>query len=103
MLSQKKELENSFKRIHPYVHKTPVLESSLINEMLECKVYFKCENFQRTGSFKMRGATNAILQLTDKQREKGVITHSSGNFAQAISLAATTLGVKAFVIMPSNA
>lgn len=103
MLPDRKVLDNSFKRVVPFVHRTPILESSYINDLMGCKVFFKCENFQRTGSFKMRGAINAILQLTDEQKEKGVITHSSGNFAQAISLAAYTLGVKAFVVMPSNA
>ena len=75
-------------RVKPYIHKTPVLTSELINEICETKVYFKCENFQKMGAFKMRGATNAILSLTEEQRNKGVVTHSSGNFAQALSLAA---------------
>jgi threonine dehydratase len=97
------DLKNAYQRILPYVYRTPVLRSKSIDEMTSCKVFFKCENFQRTGSFKMRGATNAILNLSDEQKLKGVITHSSGNFAQAISLAAKSLGVKAYVIMPSNA
>ncbi len=90
------------KRVEPYVHKTPVLSSRLINRLVGADVYFKCENFQRTGAYKMRGATNAIMQLTNEQKQKGVVTHSSGNFAQALALAAQSLGVKAFIIMPSN-
>ena len=90
-------------KIAPYIHRTPVLSSELINEIAGCEVFFKCENFQKMGAFKMRGATNAILNLTEEQRSKGVVTHSSGNFAQAISLAARSLGVKAFIVMPSSA
>ena len=90
-------------RVKPYTHKTPVLTSDLINEISGCKVYFKCENFQKMGAFKMRGASNAILSLTEEERNKGVVTHSSGNFAQALSLAANKIGVDAFIIMPKNA
>jgi threonine dehydratase len=90
-------------KVKPYIHKTPVLTSELINEICGCKVYFKCENFQKMGAFKMRGATNAILSLTEEQRNKGVVTHSSGNFAQALSLAAKKIGIKAFIVMPENA
>ena len=91
------------KRIAPYIHKTPVLTSQAINEMLNADVYFKCENFQKMGAFKMRGALNAIMQLSEEQKANGVVTHSSGNFAQAISLAAKNLGVKAYIVMPSSA
>ncbi|WP_445956042.1 pyridoxal-phosphate dependent enzyme [Yeosuana sp.] len=91
------------KRIQPYIHRTPVLTSELINTISGTQVYFKCENFQKMGAFKMRGATNAILNLSQEQREKGVVTHSSGNFAQALSLAAKKLGVKAYIVMPKNA
>jgi len=90
-------------KVKPYIHKTPVLTSELINDMCEANVFFKCENFQKMGAFKMRGATNAILSLSEAQRNKGVVTHSSGNFAQALSLAAKKIGVKAFIIMPENA
>ncbi|VAW15582.1 Serine racemase @ L-serine dehydratase, (PLP)-dependent @ D-serine ammonia-lyase [hydrothermal vent metagenome] len=71
--------------------------------MLGAKVFFKCENFQRMGAYKIRGAANAILQLTDAQRTKGVVTHSSGNFAQALSLSALNLGVAAHIVMPTTA
>ena len=90
-------------RIAPYIHWTPVFSSTLINELVGAEVFFKCENFQRGGAYKMRGATNAILQLTDEQRSKGVVTHSSGNFAQAVSLGAQSLGVTAHIVMPSSA
>ncbi|MGZ0015103.1 pyridoxal-phosphate dependent enzyme [Yeosuana sp. AK3] len=90
-------------RIKPYIHRTPVLTSQLINDMVQAKVFFKCENFQKMGAFKMRGATNAILSLSEDQRHSGVVTHSSGNFAQALSLAAKKIGVKAYIVMPKNA
>jgi len=90
-------------RIKPYIHKTPVLSSQLINEIAGCNVFFKCENFQKMGAFKMRGATNAILNLSEKEQSKGVVTHSSGNFAQALSLAANKIGTEAYIVMPKNA
>ncbi|MCK0160823.1 threonine/serine dehydratase [Allomuricauda sp. F6463D] len=90
-------------RIKPFIHNTPVLTSRLINEMIGAELFFKCENFQRMGAFKMRGASNAILQLTDEQKQRGVVTHSSGNFAQALSLSAQSLGVKAYIVMPNSA
>lgn len=90
-------------RIAPYIHNTPILTSRLIDDIVGATVFFKCENFQKMGAFKMRGATNAIMQLSSEQRRKGVVTHSSGNFAQALSLAAQSLGVKAYIVMPSNA
>ncbi|MEM6343874.1 MAG: pyridoxal-phosphate dependent enzyme [Bacteroidota bacterium] len=102
MLS-KTDLAHTAHRIRPYVHRTPVLRSRLLNELAGADLYFKCENFQRMGAFKMRGAANAILQLTSAQRSRGVVTHSSGNFAQALSLAAQSLGVKAYIVMPDNA
>ena len=89
--------------VKPYIHETPVLTSELINKICGCHVYFKCENFQKMGAFKMRGAINAIQNLTSKQKENGVVTHSSGNFAQAISLASKYLNTKAFIVMPENA
>jgi len=100
---QKQELLDCHQRIKPFIHKTPVLSSRLINEIVDAEVFFKCENFQRGGAYKMRGATNAILQLTEAQRSKGVVTHSSGNFAQAVSLGAQSLGVTAHIVMPTSA
>ena len=99
----KDQLIKVHNRIKPYIHRTPVLTSGLINDICGCNVFFKCENFQKMGAFKMRGATNAILSLSEAQRKKGVVTHSSGNFAQALSLAAKGLGVKAYIVMPKNA
>jgi threonine dehydratase len=103
MIPAQKDVLAAVKRIGPYVHNTPVLTSSTINKMLHATVYFKCENFQRGGAFKIRGAVNAILQLTEEERARGVITHSSGNFAAALALAANALNTKAYIVMPSNA
>ena len=99
----KEQLLQCHERIQPYIHNTVVLTSNLINEMAGTSLFFKCENFQRMGAYKIRGATNAIMMLSEEQRNKGVITHSSGNFAQAISLAARSLNTKAFIVMPENA
>lgn len=90
-------------RIQPYIHTTAVLTSRLIDKKIGSNIFFKCENFQRAGAYKMRGATNAILQLTEEQKKNGVVTHSSGNFAQALSLAAQSIGVTAHIVMPNNA
>lgn len=100
---QKQDLLDCHQRIKPFIHRTPVLSSRLINANVGAEVFFKCENFQRGGAYKMRGATNAILQLTEEQKSKGVVTHSSGNFAQAVSLGALSLGVKAHIVMPTSA
>lgn len=99
---KKEDLINCYNRIVPFIHRTPVLKSRLINEITGAEVYFKCENFQRMGAFKMRGAANAILQLSEEQKKKGVVTHSSGNFAQALALAGQSLGVKPYIVMPSD-
>lgn len=100
---QKQKLINCHKNIKPYIHNTPVMTSSLLNEISGSSIFFKCENFQKTGSFKIRGATNSILNLSKQQKSKGVVAHSSGNFAQALSFAAKEIGVKAYIVMPSNA
>jgi threonine dehydratase len=99
----KEALLEVHERVKPYIHKTPVLSSHLINEIAGCNVFFKCENFQKMGAFKMRGAANAILNLSEEERNKGVVTHSSGNFAQALSLAANKIGAEAYIVMPENA
>ncbi|WP_149304245.1 pyridoxal-phosphate dependent enzyme [Pareuzebyella sediminis] len=98
-----KHLLACHERILPYIHRTPVLTSRWINERAGTEVFFKCENFQRGGAYKARGATNAVLQLTDTQKKNGVVTHSSGNFAQALSIAAKNVGAKAFIVMPLTA
>jgi len=103
MIPSRKEVQDARDRVRPYVHNTPVITSRLIDELSGAILYFKCENFQKMGAFKMRGAVNAILQLNDDDRKTEVVTHSSGNFAQALSLASKNLGVKAYIVMPSNA
>ncbi|WP_269714696.1 pyridoxal-phosphate dependent enzyme [Caulobacter sp. NIBR2454] len=90
-------------RIAPYVHRTPVLESRRLNEILGGRVAFKCENQQRIGAFKARGAHNAVFSLSDAEAAKGVVTHSSGNHAAALALAASNRGVAAHIVMPRNA
>ncbi len=100
---QKEALLGCHKDIRPYIHRTPILTSKSINRMSKADIHFKCENFQKGGAYKIRGATNAVLQLTDAQKDKGVVTHSSGNFAQALSLAAKNSGIDAFIVMPSTA
>lgn len=89
-------------RIQPYIKKTPVITNNWINEHLECEMFFKCENLQKVGAFKVRGAFNAVLNLSTTDYKKGVTTHSSGNHAQALALAAQTLGIKATIVMPEN-
>jgi len=90
-------------RIKEYIHNTPVMSSQTINRISGAQIYFKGENFQKMGAFKMRGAINAILNLSEEERKRGVVTHSSGNFAQAVSLSAKLLGIKASIVMPSSA
>ena len=99
----KQNLFDCHERIKPFVHNTAVLTSRLIDREINAELFFKCENFQRAGAYKIRGATNAILQLSEEQKNKGVVTHSSGNFAQALSLAAQSLGVTAHIVMPNTA
>ena len=89
-------------RIRKVIIQTPVMTSLTADRLTSCKVYFKCENFQRIGAFKFRGAYNAIAQLTPKEKKRGVITHSSGNHAQAVALASQLLGVAATIVMPEN-
>jgi threonine dehydratase len=90
-------------RIRPFVHRTPVLTCSTINARVAARVYFKCENFQKAGAFKFRGATNAVQSLSDEAAARGVVTHSSGNHAAALALAARRRGIPAYIVMPSNA
>lgn len=102
MIPSKQFVLEAGKRVAPFVHRTPVLTSQLLNELSGAEVFFKCENFQKMGAFKMRGAINAIQQLSETQKKAGVVTHSSGNFGQALALAAKNLGVKAYIVMPSS-
>jgi len=89
-------------RIRPYIRKTPIFTSATINKMVDAEVFFKCENFQKVGAFKARGATNALRSIHPGQLTKGVSTHSSGNHAQALSWAASLAGTEAFIVMPDN-
>jgi threonine dehydratase len=99
----KQAIMEAHERIKPYVHRTPILTSESINVIAGCSIFFKCENFQKVGAFKARGAMNAALQLTDAQRSKGIATHSSGNHAQAIARAGKILKIPAYIVMPNNA
>lgn len=98
----KESIENAHEKIKPFIHHTPVLTNSSINEMAGAELFFKCENFQKIGAFKIRGGMNAALSLSPEQISRGLATHSSGNHAQAIAFAAKTLGTKAFIVMPEN-
>ncbi|MFM2163624.1 MAG: hypothetical protein RL325_61 [Planctomycetota bacterium] len=89
-------------RIDPFIHRTPVLTSATLDAVSGRRLWFKCELFQKTGSFKFRGATNAVRMLDDGAATRGVVTHSSGNHAQALALAARMRGIPAHVVMPSN-
>jgi threonine dehydratase len=97
------DIQSAHSRIKPFVHRTPVMSSRLLNDHFGCDLIFKCENFQKVGAFKFRGATNAVLSLTDEEKSKGVVTHSSGNHAAALALASKMNGVKANIVMPENA
>lgn len=103
MIPSAEELKETHIRINDFIHKTPVLSSKSINKIAGCSIYFKCENFQKMGAFKMRGASNALLKLSDQQRKNGVTTHSSGNFGQAVALSAQLSNTEATIVMPSNA
>lgn len=97
------DIQEAEQRLLGVAHRTPVLTCSTLDERLGAEVFFKCENFQKVGAFKFRGAFNAVSVLTDEQRSRGVATHSSGNHAAALALAARLLGTTAHIVMPSNA
>lgn len=97
------DIQSAHNRIMPFIHRTPVLTSGQLNSIFGCELFFKCENFQKVGAFKYRGATNAIRCLSDDEKRRGVITHSSGNHAASLSLAAAINDVKARIVMPENA
>lgn len=97
------DVEAAQKRLLGIAHQTPVITSDTVNELTQSQVFFKCENFQRTGAFKFRGAYNALVQLSVEQKIKGVITYSSGNHAQAIALAGKLLNIPTIVVMPDDA
>lgn len=89
-------------RIKPFIHRTPVFTSSILNERTGGEFFFKCENFQKVAAFKARGAFNTVFSLTDTEAKNGVVTHSSGNHAAAVALAARTRGIQAYIVMPGN-
>jgi len=91
------------KCIEPYAHRTPVMTCAALDERAGRRVFFKCENFQKIGAFKFRGACNAVMNLADDVAARGVVTHSSGNHAQALALAAKLRGIEAHIVMPSSA
>ena len=97
------DIKAAHSRIKPFIHQTPVMSSRLLNELFDCELFFKCENFQKVGAFKFRGATNAVLSLTADEKSRGVVTHSSGNHAAALALAAKMNGTRAYIVMPDNA
>ncbi len=99
----RESISEAHERIQPYIERTPVLTSASLNELAGCQLYFKCENFQKVGAFKARGATNAALKLSKEEIVKGLATHSSGNHAQAIARAGKMLGVKSYIVMPRTA
>ena len=99
----KKEIEEAHERIFPFINRTPVMQSGTLDSYAGCKLYFKCENFQKVGAFKARGAVNAVFSLSKEERQKGVSTHSSGNHAQALAYAAGLSGIPAWIVMPETA
>jgi len=96
-------IQTAHERIAPRIHRTPVLTSATIDVLCGAEIFFKCENLQKTGSFKIRGATNAIFSLTDEEAARGIITPSSGNHGAAVACAAAWRGVPAWIVMPKNA
>lgn len=103
MIPTYKDIQLAHERINSVVHRTPIFTSSSINQIVKADLYFKCENFQRVGAFKFRGATNAVMCLTKEEREKGVGTHSSGNHGAALALAASMNNVKSTIVVPLTA
>jgi len=97
-----KDIQDAHERIRPFIHRTPVLTNSSLNELSGAELHFKCENFQKAGSFKIRGATNTVLQLSEQELSSGVVTASSGNHGAALSMAVSNRGGKTTVVMPKN-
>ena len=97
------DIQQAAQRIEPYIHRTPVLTNQSLDQRGGAQVYLKCENMQKVGAFKFRGACNAVFSLSDEEAAHGVVTHSSGNHAQALALAAKLRGIPAYIVMPNNA
>lgn len=102
-IPSKNDINDVCNRISGYIHETPVFTSNSLNRITGCSLFFKCENFQKIGAFKARGALNAVLSLKDDELKRGVATHSSGNHAQALAYAASVVNTKAYIVMPSTA
>jgi threonine dehydratase len=102
-LPKHQDIKLAYNRIKKYIYKTPVLTSSTIDEIAGCEIFFKCENFQKVGAFKFRGAMNSVLNLSEEEAQNGVAAHSSGNHAQALALAAKMRSIPAYIVMPENA
>lgn len=98
-----KELQETHQKISPFIHRTPVLTSQSINKISHANLFFKCENFQKIGAFKMRGAISTALRLSDEERANGLATHSSGNHAQAVAKSAQLLNIPSYIVMPKTA
>ena len=98
-----KDIEAAADRLRPWIHMTPVLTSKTLDDRVGGQVFFKCENFQKVGAFKFRGAMNALLQLSEEEKRRGVVTHSSGNHGQALAAAGAMLGIPVCVVMPNTA
>lgn len=103
LIPTKDALEEAARRIAPHAHRTPVLTSTYFDELARAAIFFKCENFQKIGAFKFRGACNAVFSLSADELDRGVVTHSSGNHAQALALAARLRGTQATIVMPATA
>src|SRR5918993_4173530 len=97
------DIRTAAQRIKPYIHRTPILTNESLNRRTGARVILKCENLQKVGAFKFRGACNAVFSLDDEEAMQGVSTHSSGNHAQALALAAKLRGIPAYIVMPDNA
>lgn len=97
------DILNAARRIEPYAHRTPVLTCHSLDQQVGAQVFLKCENLQKVGAFKFRGAINAVFSLSEEQAKRGVVAHSSGNHAQALALAARLRGIPAYIVMPKNA
>ncbi|HNS17280.1 MAG TPA: pyridoxal-phosphate dependent enzyme [Bacteroidales bacterium] len=102
MIPDDQTIRSTANRIRDHIHRTPVLTCQTLNHLLQAEVFFKCENFQKAGAFKFRGATNGVLSLEESEVHNGVCTHSSGNHAQALSLAARNRGIPAYIVMPET-
>jgi threonine dehydratase len=95
-------IETAHELIRPYIHRTPVLSSETLNRIAGANLWMKAENFQKIGAFKARGALNAVLSLSEEDRKKGIVAHSSGNHAQGIAYACKTAGIPAYIVMPEG-